>query len=307
MSALKRICLMIALACMWSPSFLFIKLATEELPPITVSACRVTIAFLMLGTLLLYLKRTIPLTKTFWMHTSVMAMFSSALPFSLFCIAETSIESAVAAIINGSTPIFTAMLTQIFFREDKMTSQKVCGIVFCFTGLVLLFLPNLNGKIEGSPLCMLAAGGASLSYAISHIYGKKYLTKQPAYIAPAAQFLFSSLYLWPIALVFESPEFIIPSWQAIGAIFGLAILGTFIAFIIYYKLLEESGPTAISTVACFFPVGGVLLGFFFLGETLTSTAIFAAGLIFCGLLFVNEFLSLKFFKERILLWNSSQR
>lgn len=289
MDPFRRICWMIALACMWSPSFLFIKLATSELPPMTIAACRVTIAALLLLSVLFFTKRALPTSRSFWLHSGVMAIFSSTLPFSLFCFAEQSIESAMAAILNGSSPMFTALLAQLFLPSDRLSGQKGLGILFSVVGLVVLFSPSLQTGAEVSYVGMLAALSAALCYAISHIYGKKFMTKQAPLVAPTAQLIFSACILWPLVLAFETPlPSTLPSLEAMGGIFGLGFFGTFIAFMIYYKLLEESGPTAISAVACVFPVVGMFLGFLFLGESLTSMGLCAAALIFTGLLLVNE-------------------
>lgn len=220
-----------------------------------------------------------------------MAVFSSTLPFTLFCFAEQSIESALAAILNGSSPMFTAILSQLFVANDRMSLQKGLGVGCSIFGLIVLFSPNLQDSIMGSPIGMTAATIAALCYAISHVYAKKFLTQQQPFVSPTAQLIMSCIILWPLALIFENPlPATMPALSVIGGVLGLAVMGTFFAFMIYYKLLEESGPTAISTVACCFPVGGMFLGFLFLGESFTSVGIIAAAMIFTGLLLVNEML-----------------
>lgn len=291
MTALQRLLWMACLACLWSPSFLFIKLAVTEIPPMMVVAMRVSIAALLLVLLMAFKKRVLPKSKTFWLHSAVMAIFSSALPFSLFCYAETTIESALAAILNGTSPMFTALLVFFFMPSDKLTVQKMAGVMLSVVGLLVLFYPNIEHTmpVEGSTMGMLAGLGASLCYSISHLYAKRFLTKNPPLVSPAAQLICSSLYLWPLVFLFESPLSLpMPSLLAISGVLGLAVFGTFIAFIIYYKVLEESGPTALSTIACIFPVVATFLGYFFLGETLDFIGIAAAIMIFAGLFLVNE-------------------
>lgn len=290
MSSMQRLVLTLALACMWSPSFLFIKLALGELAPMTITACRVTLAAMLLSLLLLYNKRPLPTSPRFWMHSTIMAIFASALPFSLFCFAEQSIESALAAILNGSSPMFTALLAHLFIPSDRINTQKICGVLISVCGLVTLFLPNLLEGVEGTIIGMCAATFASLCYAISHVYAKKFLVAQPRFVSPTAQLLAASYLIWPLVFWFEGSLLptSIPSLSAIIGVCGLAVFGTVIAFVIYYKLLESCGPTAISTVACFFPVGGMILGFIFLGEEFTALGLVAAAMIFCGLLLVNE-------------------
>jgi len=295
MSPIKRFLLIVALTMMWSPSFLFIKLALQDFPPLTIVSLRVTLAAMILGLVLLFLRRGFPKDLKFWMRTSIMAFLSSALPFSLFCYAEQSIDSALAAILNGTTPMFTAVLAQIFVSSDKMNTQKAIGIALSGTGLILLFAPKLIEGMSGTSLGMMAATLAAFSYSMSHVYGKLFTVGQKPFVAPAAQFMVNALMIWPFAFWYEDVlNLPMPSLSAIGGICGLAIFGTVLAFIIYYKLLDHCGPTAISMVACFFPAVGMLMGFFFLGESFTLGGLAAACMILLGMLTVNGVINLNF-------------
>lgn len=295
MTPIKRFLLILTLTMMWSPSFLFIKLALQDLPPLTIVSLRVTLAALILGVVLLVLRRGFPKDLKFWMRTTIMALLSSALPFSLFCYAEQSIDSALAAILNGTTPMFTAVLAQLFITSDKMNAQKAIGIALSGAGVLLLFAPKLIEGMSGTSLGMMAAILAAFCYSLSHVYGKLFTVGQKPFVAPAAQFMVNAVMMWPFAFWYEDVlNLPLPSLSAVGGICGLAVFGTVLAYIIYYKLLDHSGPTAISMVACFFPVAGMLLGFLFLGESFTLGGLAAAGLILLGMLTVNGVINLNF-------------
>lgn len=289
MSVLQRFLLTLALAAMWSPSFLFIKLAVEDLPPMTVAALRIGMAALIFYSIMKWKSYSFPKNKIFWMHATIVGLFSSAFPFCLFCYAETTIDSSLAAILNGTTPMFTALLAQLFIPSDKLNLQKSIGIICCALGLLVLFAPDISNGMTGTGYGMFAATTAAFCYAVQHIYAKRYFTGHRPFVAPAATFFMSAITLWPFALWHEQPYSLpLPSISAISGVMGLVIFGTVFAFILYYKLLEVSGPTAISLVACFFPVGGLLLGVIFLGETFTLLDISAASLIFLGMCIVNQ-------------------
>lgn len=299
MSPAKRFLLMLMLTLMWSPSFLFIKLAVQELPPMTVVSLRVSLAACVLFGILAWKKNSIPRDWGFWVRISVMALFSSVLPFCLFCYAEQSIDSALAAILNGTTPMFTAILAQVFVASDRMNRQKVFGVLLSCIGVVLLFAPKLQEGMSGTTLGMSAALIAAFCYSISHIYGKLYITGLKPFVAPATQMLVSSVMLWPLTIYHDQVWTLsMPSSNAMFGVFGLAFFGTVCAFILYYKLLEYCGPTAVSTVACCFPVIGMFLGFIFLEEGFTSTGLIAAGVILLGMLSVNEIINFSFFKPK---------
>lgn len=296
MQALQRVFLTVALTFMWSPSFLFIKLAVEDLPPLTIAASRVSLAALLLSLLLAFKKRSLPICKDFWLKIFIMAILSSALPFYLFCYAEQTIDSALAALLNGCTPMFTALLAQLFIPSDRLDFQKSIGILLGAFGILFLFMPNLLKGVSGTIPGMGAALTAAFSYAASHVFAKKYITGYKPFVVPTAQLLASSLLLIPLAILFEKPQDLpFPQWPAIGGVCGLAFFGTFCAFILYYKLMESSGPTAVSMTACFFPIGGLILGIVFLKEEATWLSLFSALMILLGMLVVNKVISIKYF------------
>lgn len=298
MSPLKRFLMTLGLTAMWSPSFLFIKLAVQDLPPITVAASRLGIAVIILFGILRFKRLSLPKDLKFWGHAILMSLFSTSFPFCLFCYAELTIDSSLAAILNGTAPCFTAILAQFFIPSDRLNTQKTIGILLCGLGLVFLFAPDILAGMSGETYGMLAAALAALSYGISHIYGKKYIMGYKPFVAPTAALSMSALMLWPLALYFERPfELPMPSMSSLGGVLGLAVFGTAIAFILYYKLLEECGPIAISLVACFFPVGGMLLGMIFLGETFTMGSFGASVLILLGMMIVNQVLPLPFLEK----------
>jgi len=295
MSPMRRFLLTLALTAMWSPSFLFIKLAVQDLPPITVAALRVTIAALILYGILRWKRYVLPGGAIFWFHATVVGLFSAAIPFCLFCYAERTIDSSLAAILNGTAPMFTALLAQFFVPSDRLNIQKAVGIILCTGGLVFLFASDIQRGMIGSVYGMLAATAAAFCYGVNHIYGKKYITGYPPFVAPTAALIVSALALWPLALGYEHPFSLpAPSFSSILGVCGLAVFGTVSAFIFYYKLLEESGPVAISLVACFFPVGGLLLGVIFLGEAFTLSHLLAAALILLGMCIVNQVVRFKY-------------
>lgn len=281
----------LALTAMWSPSFLFIKLAVHDLPALTVAASRVAVAGLGLYLVLRWKGLSLPRDRMFWFHSLIMALASAAIPYPLFCFAEKSIDSAMASIVNGATPIFTALLAHAAVASDRLTLPKTLGIAMSSMGLLVLFNPGTHGGFAAAPLGMAAATAAAFCYAIGHVYAKKYVVgnQASALIPPTAQLLVSALLLLPLAWWRNPPlSMSMPSWEALVGLCGLTLCGTFLANIFYYKLLEHSGPTAVSMVACFYPLGGMILGHLFLGEKLSLVCLFAATLIMGGIAVVNE-------------------
>lgn len=299
MTPFKRFLLILALTALWSPSFLFIKLALNDFAPATIVFLRVALGSLIFWFTLQLQGGSLPKNPKFWIHSLFMAIFSSGLPFFLFCFAETSIESALAAIINGSTPMFTALLAHQFLPSDRLSLNKILGILFSFAGILLLFSPNIARGMEGNFIGMSAALGAAFSYAVSHVYAKKYVAGQARFVAPTAQLILSALILLPFVSFDRETSLAMPSLSSLAGILGLALLGTYAAFMVYYNLLEHCGPTALSMVACFFPVVGMFLGYLFLGEVLTLGSLISAGLILFGMLIVNGIINFSWGRSKI--------
>lgn len=293
MKPIHQLLLIIALTAMWSPSYLFIKLAVEDLPPLTIVNIRVMLAAFIFLMILKWKKTSLPSTVWFWIHSTMMAIFSSAIPFTLFCYAEQSIDSALAAILNGGSPMFTAILAHLLIPSDKLTMQKTAGVALSTIGLVFLFVPTMIEGVSGTMFGMLAAILASLSYGISHVYAKKFAIGQAPFVAPAAQLISCTILLLPFTFWIDQPfNLEMPSLTAMGGVLGLTMLGTVLAFTIYYKLIESAGAIAVSMVACFFPVIGTVLGFVFLNETLSFANLLASVVILLGMMLVNGVIQL---------------
>lgn len=293
-TTLERILLIIGLTAMWSPSYLFIKLAIEDFPPFTLVAFRVLLAAILLYFFLLYRKEKLPKDYRFWMHTSILSFFSAAAPYTLFSFAEQAIDSTVAAILSGGATMFTAFLAHLFLPSDRMTVPKFIGVSLTVFGLLLLFSPSLVGFVSSTTIGMLAAVGATLCYGISHVYAKKYTTGQTPLVMPTAQFVCCTVMMLPLAIAVDKPmDLPIPSISAMIGVGGLTIFGTVIAYIIYFRLMEHCGAVAVSMVSCCLPVFGILLGFIFLQESLSWQNLVASGIIIVGMMLVNGILNFK--------------
>jgi len=128
----------------------------------------------------------------------------------------------------------------------------------------------------------------SLHYGLALVYARRYLRTLPSLVAPTAQLLVATIYMVPLALYFERPFSLSwPSLQAVGSLVALAVIGTALAFVVYYKIIEVAGATHLSVVTYILPVFGVILGVLILNEQLTWNAYVGCGLILSGVMVVN--------------------
>jgi drug/metabolite transporter (DMT)-like permease len=283
---LKHWLVFLLLGAIWSSSFMWIKIAVQEVGPITLVAIRVLFG-LIFGASMIFIQR-IQWPRSFneWLPFVVLGITNFAMPFFLISWGEKSIDSAVAAILDATVPLFTIVLAHFLLRDDRMTLPKVLGLLIGFMGVVVL----LSKDIGGSPSSLLGEAAvvlASVFYAGSSIYVRKTTVDTPGILRSAGPLVSASLFMWLGAFVFESPIEMPHLGITWVALLFLGVLGTGLAFVLAYYLIHEIGPTRATMVTYIFPLGGVILGVSFLHEQLTWQLVTGAILIVGSLVVAN--------------------
>lgn len=259
------------------------KLGIEEIPPLTLVALRVALAALALFLLLKFQRKKLWPYRKHLKHFFTMGLFACTLPFYLITASEQTLSSALAGLINGSVPIFAATFAHFFLPNDRLNLPKSIGILLGIIGLAFVFLPSLEGNL-GHAKGIIMVIGASIGYAIGMVYSKKHLQGLPSLVAPTWQLLMATLITVPLCLAFEKPFSLpFPSVNALLAVLGLAFIGSALAFILYYRIIEIAGASYLSLCTLLFPLIALALGALFLGETLTWNAYVGGAFILSGL------------------------
>jgi drug/metabolite transporter (DMT)-like permease len=293
---LKNFSLILLLAALWGPSFLFIKIAIEFFPPITLTAIRVGIGAMTLYAILKFRKVKLPNLLKIWKNFSIAALLQSAIPFTLFSVGEKSIDSSLAAIICGAAPLFTLVIAHFFTHDDKFTKVKIVGSIVGFCGLFILITPSLtlgNSSFIGVFEVLIGA----TCYAVAFVFVKKTINFKDfaPLTVPMLQLFFSFLFLAPLSLIFENYETIkIASNAAIFSTLALSFLGTALAFVIYYKIIAVTSATYASMVNYIVPVFGAILGMIVLDEQLTWNSYLGCVLIIFGVMIANKVIRIRF-------------
>lgn len=276
------------LAALWGPSFLFIKVGVGDIPPLTLMMGRVGIAGILLYLILRVQGRNLLPFGRVWRHLAVVALVQNAIPFVLFAWGEQYIDSALAAILNGTTPLFTLLLAHLFTSDDRLTPTKAVGTLVGFSGLLILIGPSLFTGVRATTMGLLAVTFAAACYGVAIIYTRRHLRGLPPLVAPTTQLLLAALFLLPLSVVIEQPFHLsAPSWPALGSLLALSILGTALAFVVYYRLLEQVSATYLSMSTYLVPVFGVILGVLVLDERLGWNSYVGCTLILAGVMIVN--------------------
>jgi len=277
----------IFLGGIWSASFLWIKIALEEIGPNTLVAWRVLFGLLFAGGAVFMQRKAWPRDWAGWSPFLLLGVTSVAIPFFLITWGELSIDSAVASILNATVPLFTIVIAHLFLQDDRMTTQKVIGLFIGFIGVIVLLSEDLFAGVSSSILGQAAVILASIFYAASSVYARRKTQSAPGLVRGAGPLVSATAIMWMVAPVIENP-FKIPrlplTWIAV---LWLGVLGSGLALILWYYLLHEIGPTRTGMVTYIFPLGGVILGVIFLNEHLSWQLAIGAMLIISSIVVVN--------------------
>lgn len=282
----KNFFLLLILALCWSPSYFCIKVGVGSIPPFTLIFMRVFLAALVLVGYCILSGKKFWEWRHYWPHFFVMGLSLNALPFVLIAYGEEAISSSLAAILNGTTPLF-ALLFGRAFLNDKITIRKILGLTIGFLGIFILYLPDLAAGVTGNELGILLLILSSVSYGFGAVYAKMKMTTLPPMIAPVWQLIMAALTLLPFSLFFDFPLATTPTAYSMFAMCFMSLVGTALAFILYYKLIRQSGPTFVSLTALLVPAGAILLGFLILQEEQGWHSLLGSALILGSVALIN--------------------
>lgn len=284
--------LLLTLSAIWGSSFLLIKIAVAEVPPLTMTAARMALALAFLHGLCLWRGEAPPPPATregrrLWGHFLVIGMLGNGLPFTLIAWGEIAVDSALAAILIGAMPIFTVLFAHASGVERIAGARALAGIAAGFAGLVALMGPAAVMGLGAAALSELAIAAAAASYAATAVYARRLSLQVPAATLAAGTMAAGALIMVPAALVLEAPWRLDPGAGALAAVAALGLVGTGCAALVYFRLLAAAGPTFTSMINYLIPVFGAALGAALLGETLGPAEMAALALILGGIALIR--------------------
>lgn len=274
---------LIALGTIWGASYLFIKVGGAEIPAFTFVAGRTTIASVVLGLVIVMRRERLP--RITWQISApliAMGIFNSVIPYTLITWGETEISSGLAGILTAMMPIFTALFAHFMTSGDRLNVSKIAGIGVGLAGVVILFIPDLHADVKVSIIGELAVVAATISYGFSAVIAHKYVHAVSHISASFGQMLSASLLLVPLSLIVDRPVALHPSAAAVGSLVTLAVLGTALAYLLYYWLIEHTGATSTSLVTYIIPVSAIFLGVVVLNEHFDWTVFAGLAAIIAG-------------------------
>ena len=279
-----------ALSVLWGGAFFFNGVAVRELPSFTLAWLRVAVAAMALLLVMRLLRQHMPAGGRIWAAFFGMGLLNNAVPFTLIVWGQHHIASGLASILNATTPLFGVLVAHLLTPDERLTPLKAAGVAVGFAGVALMVGPDaaLGGWGAGVTAQLACLAGA-LTYAFAGIFGRRFKRMGVAPMATAAgQVCASSLLLLPAMLLADRPwTLAMPGAATWGAVLGVGLLSTALAYVLYFRILAAAGATNLLLVTFLIPVVAVLLGALALGETLLPRHLAGMTLIGAGLAFMD--------------------
>ena len=273
---------LVSLSILFGLSFTLTSIGVRDIPPITLAAGRLLIAFLMLYPLMRLNGQKMPGIGPIWMALLGSGLFGNALPFALISWEQVSVQAGLTAIFMAVMPLATILLAHVFTDDEKLDPWKFIGVMFGLVGVVVLMgwsaLNALGDDLVRQAAILLAA----ICYAINAIITRK-LTRLPRWSTMTALMLAGSVWLLPVSLLVESPWLVRPSMISSLSLLALAIGPTAIATVMILRIIDRQGASFLSQINFLVPIVGMVFGVLMLNERFPANAYVALLIILAGI------------------------
>ncbi|HTV67312.1 MAG TPA: DMT family transporter [Rhizobiaceae bacterium] len=278
---------LILLGLIWGGSFFFARVAVAEIHPIALVLFRVAIAAAALHIYLGIAGPSFRLAFPWAGRFVALAILNNVIPFSLIFAGQTELGAGLASVLNATTPFWTIIIANLMTSDEKITANKVAGVLLGIAGTAVMIGPGLLASLGGPVWAKFALIGASVSYGLALIVAKGFRGVPPAIVA-TGQLTASTVIMIPIVLIVVGTQGLFSASAGVwAAVFGLALLSTAFAYILYFNLVAAAGATNASLVTLLVPVSAILLGALFLGERLEPFEFAGMALIGAGLVVID--------------------
>ncbi len=284
---MKQKIVWLILCGIWGSTWLFIKIGLNDLPPLSFAAIRFVIAAAILWVVVVIRRNHLPKSKSDWLMLAGTGVLAFTVNYGLVFWGEQYISSGLAALLQATIPAFGLLFAHLHLPAERMTLPKVLGVVLGVLGVAVIFSNQLSvagpRALAGCVALVVSAAGAAYSNVLIKAHGGKF---EPTIIA-ATQMSFGLVPILLLGLTLEgNPLNFRWTTSAIVSILYLAVVGSVIAFILYYWLVQHMAVTKSMLIALVTPVTAVILGMIVLGEQLDWRTIAGGILILSGIAFV---------------------
>ncbi|SFI95062.1 DMT family transporter [Aerobium aerolatum] len=279
--------MLLLLGALWGGSFFFARVAVLEIHPLTLVLFRVSIAAVALHIYLALVgpsfRLALPMAASFF----GLAALNNVIPFTLMFAGQTELGAGAASILNATTPFWTMLLANMMTDDEKLSWNKIIGVVLGICGAVVMIGPDVV-TASGAPVwAKFALVGTAVSYAFAALYARRFSKLAPQIVA-TGQLTASTLIMLPVVLLWNGTSGLFDASMAAWlSVLGLALLATSVGYILFFALIRSAGATNASLVTLIVPVSAILLGALFLGERMQWYEFGGMGLIGLGLIIID--------------------
>ena len=283
---LKDYLLLSTLSLIWASAFFNIKIATYSYGPITIACLRILFGAIPVILLCMYQKIKIEAFSKDWKWFAAIGFINLVIPFFLIAYGVQKVQSNLAAILMSSTPISATILAHIYTDKEKINFYKIIGILLGFSGIVYLFSDNLLITKDNFFSALMILLGSTF-YVIGGILTLKISHKKNENVT-ASILIWGTIIILPISIIFEQPWNFTPRLDSTLSLIYLGIFPTGIAWLLRFMILKKNGVVFQSQVAFLIPIFGVILGYIFLQEIITSKVMLSLVAVVLGIYFVKK-------------------
>lgn len=279
--------LLALLALLWGASFLSVRIALDEVPPLTAVAHRVGWATLVLWAYVVLRRMPLPRGRRIWMGFLGMGLLNNVIPFSLMAWGQLYIPSGLTSIFNAATAVFGVLIAALLLSDEHLSRRKAIGVAVGFAGVVTAIgVQNLR-YFDVTSLAQLAVLAGTVSYACAGVWARKWLAGLAPQVAAAGMLTTSTLIMVPLAWWVDGPIRLDLAPRTLLAIAYYALGATALAYLLYYRVLAAAGSGNLMLVTLMITPFAIGLGAWVLGETLDANAYKAFALLAFGLLIID--------------------
>lgn len=269
---------LLILAALWGASFLFMRVGTPEFGPVVLVELRLAIAAALLVAIVASRGSPRPIFAH-WKRLAVVGVINSALPFVLLAYASLTLAAGFSAILNATTPFFAAIIAYLW-SGTRLSRPRVLGLVIGFGGVVVLVWGKISFKSGGAGPAIVAGLTAAASYGLAASYTKLRLPVLPPTTAAAGSLFWAAVILLPFVIAFPPPH--VPTLRGSLAVVALGVLCTGTAYLLYFRLLKDLGPTGAVAVTFLIPATAMFWGATFLKEPVNQRMVIGTVVILAG-------------------------
>ncbi|WP_037915978.1 DMT family transporter [Sulfitobacter sp. 20_GPM-1509m] len=278
---------MLLLGLIWGGSFLSIRVALDEIGPLTAVAHRTGWAMVVLWIVVLLRRIPVPRDPKVWGAFVVMGLLNNVIPFGLMAWGQLHIASGLTSIFNAATAIFGVVAAALFFADERMTARRAIGVTLGFAGVATAIGLDSLHNFDLQSLAQLAVLGGAASYALAGVWARKHLGGLHPVLAAAGMLTGSSLITLPLAWQVEGPITLALAPDTLVAIAYYAIIATAGAYLLYYRILQMAGSGNLMVVTLLIPPVAITLGAWVRNETLGPQAYVGFALLALGLVVLD--------------------